>query len=212
VGELVNPMFSQVNPTFGVYAKADGIHLRLAAKAKSKQEAEKLLAEGEAQIKKVLGEYIWGVDSDTPGSVIGRLLADRGLTLAAMEDFSAGTLTANITDIPASQSFFKGGLVAALDEVKSSLGVDSNLISKYGSTSPEVAKAMAEAARKLLNADIGLSITAAMETKERPMGITYVGIAGSNGSIAIIRPKRRQNIVAAALFELRKWLLSPGRA
>ena len=210
VGELVNPMFSAVNPTFGVYAKPDGIHLRLAAKAESRQEAERILAEGEASIRAVLGQYIWGTDNDTTGVVIGRLLVEKGLTLAVMEDFSGGTLTASIIDIPVNQSFFKGGLVASSDEAKVAFGVDARLISQYGGVSPEVAKAMAEAARELLKADIGMSITAAVETTERPMGITYVGIADGKGSSASVRPRRRQNIVSAALFELRKFLISPG--
>ena len=68
---------------------------------------------------------------------------------------------------------------------------------------------MAETASELLKTDIGISITAAIETKERPMGITYIGVADGNGSSSIIRPRRRQNIVAAALFELRKWRISP---
>jgi len=208
VGELVNPMFSAVNPTFGVYAKPDGIHLRLAAKAEGKQEAERILAEGEAGIRAVLGQYIWGVDDDTTGVVIARLLLEKGLTLAVMEDFSGGMLTAGITEIPESQTFFKGGLVAGSDEAKAAFGVDTGLISQYGNVSPEIARSMAEAARKLLKADIGVSVTAAAETKERPMGITYVGIAGGSGGTAIVRPRRRQNIVSAALFELRKWLIS----
>ena len=211
VGELVDPMFSSVNPTFGVYAKPDGIHLRMAAKAESRQQAEKMLAEGEAGIRAVLGEYIWGTDNDTMGAVVGRLLTERGLTLAVMEDFSGGLLTAGITDIPASQSFFKGGLVAFSDEAKTALGVDAGLLSQNGGVSPEVAQAMAQAVRLFLKADIGISCTAAGETKERPMGITYVGIADAKGSRAIVRPRRRQNIVSAALFELRKWLISSDR-
>jgi len=89
-------------------------------------------------------------------------------------------------------------------------GIDSSLISRYGAVSPEAARAMAEVARKSLKAEIGISITGAVETKERPMGITYVGIADGKGSSASVRPRRRQNIVSAALFELRKFLISPG--
>ena len=206
VGELVNPMFSAVNPTFGVYAKPDGIHLRLAAKAESRQEAEKILAEGEAGIRAVLGPYIWGTDNDTTGVVIGRLLVEKGLTLAVMEDFSGGALTSSVTDIPDNLSFFKGGLVATSDEAKIAFGVDARLISQYGSVSPEVARAMAEAARKIFKADIGISITAAVETKERPMGITYIGIADGNGSTAIGKPRRTQHTFLDVLFLWVKWL------
>ena len=208
VGELVAPMFALTNPTFGVYAKADGIQLRLAAKAEGRQQAEKMLAESEAGIRAVLGEFIWGTDSDTLGVVTGRLLLEKGLTLAVMEDFSGGWLAASITDIPAGPSFFKGGLVACSDEAKISFGVDGGLISRYGAASPEVARSMAEAARVFLKADIGLSSSAAGETKDRPMGTTYIGVADWKSSLAVARPRRKQHIVSAALFELRKYLLS----
>jgi len=158
----------------------------------------------------VLGEYIWGTDDDTLGAVVGRLLVEKGLTLAVMEDFSGGLLIASITDIPASPSFFKGGLVASSDEAKMAFGVNASLISQYGSVSPEVARAMAEEARVFLKADIGISCAAAGETNERPMGITYVGIADGKSSRAIGRPRRKQHLASAVLFELRKWLLSLG--
>lgn len=210
VGELVAPMFALTNPTFGVYAKPDGIQLRLAAKAESREQTEKMLAEGETSIRVALGEHIWGTDNDTLGDVVGRLLVEKGLTLAVMEDFSGGWLTASITDIPESPSFFKGGLVACSDEAKTAFGVKAGLISKYGAVSPEVARAMAEAARLFLKADIGISSTGVGETKERPMGFTYIGIADGKNSQAISRPRRKQHIVSTALFELRKFLLSPG--
>lgn len=107
VGELVAPMFALTNPTFGVYAKPDGIQLRLAAKAESREQTEKMLAEGETSIRVALGEYIWGTDNDTLGDVVGRLLVEKGLTLAVMEDFSGGWLAASITDIPESLFFSK---------------------------------------------------------------------------------------------------------
>lgn len=208
VGEMVAPMFSIANPALGIYAKPDGIQLRLAAKAENRQQAEEMLAASEGQIEAVLSEYIWGTDNDTMAAVTGRLLAEKGLTLAVMEDYSGGSLSATISEISASPSFFNGGLVACPNEAKIAFGVDAGLISRYGAVSAEVARAMAEAARGWLKADIGLSCTGAAETKERPLGTTYVGIADSRGGLAIARPRRRQHIVSAALFELRKWLLS----
>ncbi|MFC2020319.1 CinA family nicotinamide mononucleotide deamidase-related protein [Chloroflexota bacterium] len=208
VGELVSPLLSLANPTLGIYAKPDGIHLRLAAKAEGQKQAEKMLTASEVKIKEVLGEHIWGADNDTLETIIGRLLVEKGLTLAIMEDYSGGWLTAGITDIPESHSFLKGGLVASSDETKIAFGVDAGTISQYGTASPEVARAMAEAARAFLKADIGISSTATGETEERPIGITYIGIADGNSSSAVSRPRRRQHLTSGALFELRKWLLS----
>jgi nicotinamide-nucleotide amidase len=208
VAEMVTPLLSSANPTLGVYAKTDGIYLRLAAKAKAKEQAEKMIAEGEASIKAVLNDYIWGIDDDSMETVVGNMLEERGLTLAFMEDSSGGLLAAAFSDIAEGSSFFKGGLIACTDDAKVALGVGEEVISKYGAVSPEVAQAMAEAARKLLKADIGVSTTGVEVTEERPMGTTYIGVADSSGSRAVGRPMRKQHVTSTALFELRRLLLS----
>jgi nicotinamide-nucleotide amidase len=208
VGEMVAPLLSSANPTLGVYAKPDGIYLRLAAKAKSKEQAEKMVAEGEASIRAVLNDYIWGIDDDSMESVVGNMLEERGLTLAFMEDSSGGLLATAFSDIAEDASFFKGGLIACTDDAKIALGVGEEVISKYGAVSPEVAQAMAEAVRVLLKADIGVSTTGVEVTEERPMGTTYIGIADSNGSRAVGRPRRKQYVTSTTLFELRRLLLS----
>lgn len=208
VGESVSPLFSSDNPDLGVYAKADGIHLRLKAKAENQKQAEKIVAEGEASIRECLGEYIWGTDSDTLEGVVGNLLLKKGLSLAVMEDYSGGWLTAGITDIPESPTFFRGGLVASSTEAKVSFGVDAEIISRYGVVSPEVARAMAEAARKLLRADIGIGITGIEETPNTLEGIAYIGIADDGSSRVISRPRGKRRVTTTALFELRKSLVS----
>jgi len=208
VGELVSPLLSVENPTLGIYAKPDGINLRLAAKAENSQKAEEILEASETSIRVALGEYIWGIDDDTLEQVAGRLLVEKGLTLAVMEDYSGGLITAGIADIPEIPSFFKGGLVTSSKEAKISFGVDTRIISQYGSVSPEVARAMAEAARAILNADIGVSVTAIEAMEGMTIGIAYIGIVDNTGSKTVeARPRRKQHISTSALAELRKWLL-----
>lgn len=208
VGELVSPMISSANPTLAVYAKADGIQLRLTAKAESQKRAEKMIAEGEVSIRAVLGEYIWGTDKDTLEAAAGHLLIEKGLSLAVMEDYSGGWLAASITDIPESPTFFKGGLVACSDEAKVAFGVNAGVISQYGAVSPEVAQAMAQAVRAFLRADIGISITGIEETEARPTGIVYIGIADDTSSRVISRTRGKRRVTTTALFELRKSLVS----
>jgi nicotinamide-nucleotide amidase len=208
VGELVSPLLSSANPILGVYAKADGIHLRLAAKAKSQKQAEKIIAEGEASIRDVLGEHIWGVDDDTLETAVGHLLVAKELSLAVMEDYSGGWLAATITDLPESPNFFKGGLVAYSNEAKATFGVNPEVISRYGAVSPEVAQAMAEAVRALLRADIGIGITGIEGAQARPTGIVYLGIADGKSSQAISMPRGKRRVTVTALFELRKSLIS----
>ena len=208
VGELVSPLLSSVNPTLAVYAKAEGIQLRLTAKAESQKQAEEMIVEGEISIRAVLDERIWGTDNDTLETVAGHLLMERGLSLAVMEDYSGGWLTASITDIPESPNFFKGGLVACSDEAKVAFGVNAGVISQYGAVSPEVAKAMTEAVRELLRADIAVSITGIEETEARPTGIVYIGVADGNSCRVIARTRGKRRVTTTALLELRKSLIS----
>jgi len=207
LGELVAPLLSSTNPTLAVYAKVDGIQVRLTAKAKTQKQAEKMITKGEANVRAILDEFIWGTDDDTLEMVIGRLLIEKGLSLAVIEDYSGGWLTASLADVPESPTFFKGGLVACSDETKVAFGVNAEIISQYGAVSPEVAQAMAEAARALLRADISVSITGIEETKARPMGLVYIGIANGEISRAIGRPRGKRRVTATTLLELRNLLI-----
>ncbi|MFC1864492.1 competence/damage-inducible protein A [Chloroflexota bacterium] len=207
LGELVSPLLSSANPTLGIYAKADGIHLRLAAKAETQKQAEEMITEGEVSIRALLGEYIWGTDADTLETAVGHLLTEKGLSLAIMEDYSGGWLAASIADIPESPQFFKGGLVACSDEAKVAFGVNDEVISQHGSVSPEVAQAMAQAVKALLGADIAVGITGIEETEARPTGIVYISIADGKSSRVIDRVRGKRRVTNTALFELRKLLL-----
>lgn len=209
VGEMAFPLFPSENPALGVYAKPDGIQLRLKARAESQKQAEAILAEGEAKIRKVLGDYIWGTDNDTLETAIGRLLVERGLTLAIMEDYSGGWLTASLTDVPESTRFFRGGLIASSDQAKIAFGVKAETISKHGAVSAEVAKAMAEAVKSRLKANIGIGITG-IDEASRPTGTVFVSITDGQGGQIVSRPRGKRRITSTALFELRKLLLSPG--
>ena len=212
MGELVSPLLSGANPTLGIYAKVDGIHLRLTAKAESQQKAEKMIAEGEVSLRALAGKYVWGTDNETLETVVGQLLTEKGLSLASMEGYSGGWLALSLTDIPGNTVFFKGGLVANSDEFKIASGVDARIISEYGPVSSEVAQAMAEAVRVRLGADIGIGITGIEVTESTPTGIVYFGITdgrSSRESRTIVRARGKQRVVATALSGLRRLLISP---
>lgn len=216
VGEVVSSWMSSDNPTLGVYAKPDGIHLRLAAKANRPEQASKMLAELEAKLRELLEEHIWGTDDETLETLVGGLLREKGLCLATMESCTGGLLASIITDVPGSSIYFKGGLVAYSNSIKESWGVPSELIAKYGAVSSEVALAMAMAVRKLMGVDIGLSVTGVAgpdPLEEKPIGTIFVGVDDGKKSRAVhgnyppprLQIKRRAAV--AALFELRKSLL-----
>ena len=215
VGELVSPLISSANPTLAIYAKSDGIHLRLTAKATSQKQAEEIMAKSEASIRAILGEYIWGIDDDTLEIIIGHLLTEKGLTLGVMESCTGGLLANTITDASGSSACFKGGLVACSDEAKIAYGVDSRIIAEYGAISPEVTQAMAEAAKAFLKADIGVSVDGIEEVKAKAVGVVYIGIDdGSNKKVITDsfpgnRDRVKRRVVSIALFQLRNMLLAP---
>ena len=207
VGEMVSPLLSSANPTLGVYAKQDGIYLRLAAKSEDLRQAEKMLDEGEAIIRAALDDNIWGVDDDTLEAIVGSLLIKKGLTLAVMEDSHGGNLAPALNDIPESKLFLKGGLLAGTDLSMIAFGVNPDIINN--GPGDELACAMAESARNLLGSDIGIGTVGTDEvTRDNPMGTTYIGIADALGSRAVSRPRRRQYVTATILFELRESLLN----
>ncbi len=214
VGELVSPLISSANPTLAIYAKSDGIHLRLTAKATSQKQAEEIMAKSEASIRAILGEYIWGIDDDTLEIIIGHLLTEKGLTLGVMESCTGGLLANTITDASGSSACFKGGLVACSDEAKIAYGVDSKIIAEYGAISPEVTQAMAEAAKAFLKADIGVSVDGIEEVKAKAVGVVYIGIDDGRSKKVIKgnylgdRTRVKRRVVTAALFELRKTLIA----
>jgi len=217
VDEMLSPFLSCTNPTLAVYAKPDGIHLRLTAKAQSNQEAEEMIARREEDIRPILGDSIWGFDDETLEGVVGALLVQKGLTLATMESCTGGLLASTITDVPGSSNYFKGGLVAYTNEAKIAYGVDATLIATHGAVSPEVAGEMAEVARLRLGADIGVGITGVagptpMEGK--PIGTAHIAIDDGRekrlifGIYPPLRHEVKRRATCHALFELRRTLIS----
>lgn len=83
--QKVLDLMSGANPTLAPYAKPDGVHLRITAKALSEAEAQRLIAPLEAQVRARLGQAIYGADADSPASVVGALLRAGGFTLALVE-------------------------------------------------------------------------------------------------------------------------------
>lgn len=83
--ERVRDLLRTSNPTLATYAKNDGVHLRLTARAADEAAARALLAPLESAVRTRLADAIWGSDDETLEGVITGLLAARGLTLAVVE-------------------------------------------------------------------------------------------------------------------------------
>jgi nicotinamide-nucleotide amidase len=182
--EMISPLLKSTNPSIGVYARADGVHVRIGAKAPTASEAQALIEPVEKEARKILGPAIWGVDDDTLEKAVGRMLVERGLTLAAMESCTGGLLSDAITNVPGSSRYFRGGIVSYATEIKEAMGVDPAVIARHGVYSAETAIAMAGAVRERLGADIGIGITGVAGPDPQdwvPVGQVYVGLVDEMG-------------------------------
>ena len=181
VDEMASPLLEGENPYLGIYAKPDGIHLRMIARAASQEEALQLVKPVEESLREIFSTSIWGVDSETPERMVAELLTQRGMTLATMESCTGGLLASTITDLPGSSAYFKGGVVSYTNDLKEASGVNPALIRKHGAVSQQVAEAMAEAVRIRLKTDFGIGVTgvAGPDSLEGVQpGTVYIGVAG----------------------------------
>ena len=170
------------NPTLAPYAKPTGTELRITAHAPTREEALRLIAPVEEQVKAILGDKVIGVDVDSLEEVCFALLKDRGLTVGTAESCTGGLLAKLLTDLPGSSSVFRGGVVSYTNGVKAGLlGVPQDLLDRYGAVSPQVAEAMARGAKAALGCDIALSTTGVAgpdaDDRGNPIGLVYLGLA-----------------------------------
>lgn len=217
VDELMAPLSKSPNPSVGVYSRVDGIHVRIAAKAPTREEAERLIAPVEAEARRILGDAVWGADDDTLEKAVGAMLRERGLTLATMESCTGGLLASTITDAPGSSDYFRGGLVSYATEMKLAWGVSREVVERHGVISAECAREMARAARERLGADVGIAVTCVAgpdEQEGKPVGTVHVAVdAASGGPRAVSyvfaqdRASVKRRAVTTALALLRRTLL-----
>ncbi|HYL42794.1 MAG TPA: competence/damage-inducible protein A [Ktedonobacteraceae bacterium] len=196
VEERLDSFLHSNNPTLATYAKSDAIDVRITAKADTSEEAERLVAEMEVQVRQVLGHYVFGTDKDTLQSVVGDLLLSRNQSLAVMESLTGGLLSSTITDVSKSSLHFIGGVVAYSAKLKEQMGVPQQIIEQYGTISEETARAMAHAIRERLGADYGLGVTGVAgpdQQEGKPAGTIHIAVEGPQGVVTAMGPGWRGN-------------------
>lgn len=174
------------NPTLAPYAKPTGTELRITAHAPTREEALRLIAPVEEQVKAILKDKVIGVDVDSLEEVCLRLLKERGLTVGTAESCTGGLMAKLLTDLPGSSAVFRGGVVSYTDAVKRGLlGVPEDLLAQYGAVSPQVAQAMAQGARAALGCDLALAATGVAgpdpDDRGNPIGLVYLALAWEGG-------------------------------
>ncbi len=204
VDEMARPVFDMPGIGVGTYARADGVHLRIGAKAATREEAQRLIEPVERELDAIFGNAIWGRDEDTLEGFIARTLRERGQTAGTLETATGGLLASTLSDAPEARGAFAGGLVSPRSS------------EEFADVSAEAAEAMAGAARERLGSDYGVGITAALDgdpTVEQP-GTFFVAVAGPAGDrrsmkmvMAQGRAATKRRAITTALMLLRTSIL-----
>ena len=200
---LHDRMVAMENPTLATYAKLPAeVQLRATARASSAAEAESMLSPVVAQVRSVLGDFVYGVDVADLADACFRLLRSKGLTFSTAESCTGGLIAQKITAIPGASAVYRGGVVSYWTCVKASaLGVSQELLDRCGAVSEPTARAMAEGARRVTGAELGVSVTgvAGPDCDERgnPVGRIFVALAAPDGTYCRhleLGPRRRDRI------------------
>ncbi|MBO5796225.1 MAG: CinA family protein [Bacteroides sp.] len=141
---------------------------------------------------------------------LGKLLLEKGLTLSTAESCTGGGIASVITSISGSSEYFKGGIVAYANEVKTALlGVSETTLEKHGAVSEETVLEMAKGAMKSMKTSCAIATSGIAGpgggTPTKPVGTIWIAVAcndkivtkklqGDNG-----REKNTKNSIEKAL-------------
>ena len=149
------------------------------------------------------------------GARLVKLLSEKNLTCATAESCTGGGVGAAITAQAGSSAVYLGGVVSYDNCVKTGLlGVPEEVIQNKGAVSEECAAAMAEGARKLIGADLAVSVTGIAGpgggSAEKPVGTVWFSVASGELPVCECRrfPGDRAAVRAAAVEHALKMLLS----
>jgi len=218
LNERLNPIIAQLeeigNPTLAFLASGwEGIKVRLTAKGADSQLAHAVLDEWQAKVLEVVGDVVFGFDTDNMETVVLNLLRQQGLTLGLAESVTGGLVSGRLTSIPGASDVLRGSVVSYSSEVK----FDVLDVPRGPVVSEAAAIAMAEGARRVLGADVALSLTGVAGPAEQdgqPVGTLCIAVAINGRSTVSTtlrmpgqRDQMRQMSVISSLDFLRKQFL-----
>ncbi len=199
-----------------------GVTIRVRANGADQIEAEGRLREIKKNLNEKISSDLYGKGKNLRlAEVLGKILTEKRLTIAVAESCTGGQLADEITDIPGSSNYMKGGVIAYANNIKTSiLNVDEDVLKRDGAVSKSVALQMAKGVADLMGADIGVSTTGIAGpgggTKEKPVGLVWMGFWIKDNHFALQtiftsnRLINKKRTVMVVLESVRRHLLGIG--
>jgi nicotinamide-nucleotide amidase len=217
VNDLLAGIETRFRVTLGYRARFPEVDVKVFARRDDGASAERAARKAADAAREALGSAVFAEGDVGYPEALGRLLVERGVTLGLAESCTGGLLAELLTRAPGSSRFFLGSLVTYANEAKQAvLQVPPALLERYGAVSEEVARSMAEGARRVLRADYALAVTGIAGpgggSDDKPVGLVHYALAGEMTTarqriFSGTRIQVRRRAAYAALALLREHLL-----
>ncbi len=185
---MLKDLFHTDNPTLALYCGPGEVQARISALAPDADAARAMIAPLEAEIRRRLGEHVYGegVENSIEKTAFA-LLKARGETVTFAESCTGGLLAARLVGVPGASEVLGESHVTYADAAKARvLGVRPETLEKYTAVSAECAREMAEGARRISVADWAVSTTGYAGpdggADGTPVGTVFIAVAGKNGT------------------------------
>jgi nicotinamide-nucleotide amidase len=199
--------------------EAGMVRLRITAFGKNENLLRNEVEEQAAKLDSLIGENIYGYESDKLEALVGKLLREKRKTICTAESCTGGYIAHKITSIPGSSEYYIGSVIAYANEVKvRELNIDMHLLETDGAVSEKVVKLMAENALKKFQTDYSIACSGIAGpgggTTEKPVGTVWIAISNGNRTFSrkLQLGKSRERVILEtaqnALNMLRKMILN----
>lgn len=165
-----------------------GIRLRLSAYGVDRAQVEPLIAQQFEALRTIIPDYYLGYEPTSIEFALGAMLSERGANVAVAESCTGGTIAARLTANSGASAYFKGGVVAYDNTVKTNvLGVSPDLIASHGAVSAEVVEAMAVGVLRAMGSDYSIATSGVAGptggSDQKPVGTVWVAVAERDGAV-----------------------------
>ena len=166
--QIEDLMKTSKNPTIGTLASTGDIKIRITATADSPEEADQRIQKMEQEIRKRLGNLIYGVDDETLHGNVARRLEELNLSLSLAEIFTSGLISQKL-GATGSPSFLQGVVLVSLGSQKRFLGLSEGEFNSLRKDVKKMADLLAQRVRQEAKSDLGLA-TCARVSEEQTRG------------------------------------------
>ncbi len=178
---IIKPFCNLDNPKVATYCKENECDITITATANTSDSAYLLCSNTAAQIKTLLGDIVYGINSDGLAHETVNLLRKSRLKVATAESCTGGMLSEALTSVPHASDAVEIGILAYSNRIKNeALSVPLDVLLEEGAISAETAMYLAKNVRILSDSDIGVGITGnagPSASENKPVGLIYIAIA-----------------------------------